>query len=103
MQEQRLPPAAAAALGAGLAAWAFIAVRWMRPDPAEASPLADSRMPRWRLLALPVCAALAVLSWRRTACGRFDAAGVAAWWSAVVLWIATWWPLRDASRPRRDS
>jgi len=101
MQDQRLPPAAAAALGAGLAVWAFIAVRWMRPDPAEASPLADARTPRWRLLALPVCAALAVMSWRRTAGGRFDAAGVAAWWSAVVLWIAAWWPLRDASRPHQ--
>jgi hypothetical protein len=99
MQGRRLPPAAAAAFGVGLAAWAFIAWRWMRPDAAEVAPLALDSAPRWRLYLLPAAAALAAVSWTRTAGGRFDAAGVAAWWSAVALWMAAWWPPRAAAGP----
>jgi hypothetical protein len=97
MQHRRLPAPAIAALAAGLAAWAFLAVRWMRPDPSEAAPLVLAPTARWRLAAIPVCAALAALSWTRTAGGRFDAGGVAAWWSAVALWMAAWWPARGGA------
>src|SRR5262249_11913009 len=42
----------------------------------------------------------AAVSWRRTAGGSFDAPGVAAWWCAVALWMAAWWPAAGAARSR---
>ena len=101
MEQQQLPPAAAAALAAGLGAWAYVAARGMRPDAAEAAPLAIASAPLWRLAAIPASAALVALAWTRMADGSFDAAGVAAWWSAVVLWVAAWWPPRATPREGR--
>ncbi|HEX4440880.1 MAG TPA: hypothetical protein VH854_12460 [Thermoanaerobaculia bacterium] len=100
MQVRRLPLPAAVALAAGLAAWGFVAARWMRPDASDAPPLELGAAPRWRLYGLPLVAALAAVSWWRTAGGRFGSVGVLAWWSAVALWIAAWWPTSHVSPAR---
>jgi len=90
MQSHAFPGWAAAALAAGLAAW--IVVAWKAAAPREALPALRVSPPSLDRLAagLLVSLALAVFSWTRTASGRFDLAGTAAWLVSMVLWFWAW-------------
>ncbi len=90
MQRHALPAWAAAALAAGLAAWLVVA--WKAASLPETLPeIRPSRPSLDRLAAgLLVSLALAAFSWTRSASGRFELAGTAAWLVSIVLWIWAW-------------
>ena len=90
MQHHVLPEWAAAALAAGLAAWLVVA--WKAAAPRDELPgIRVARLSLDRLAAgLLVSLGLAAFSWTRTAAGRFDLAGTAAWLVAMVLWFWAW-------------
>jgi 4-amino-4-deoxy-L-arabinose transferase-like glycosyltransferase len=99
MQRHALPAWACAALVAGLLAW--LAVAWKSADGCEALPtLSPAPASLGRLAAgFLVSLALAALSWTRTASGRFETVGVAAWLGALVIWF--WgWSQRAGDAPR---
>src|SRR5262245_57439917 len=89
MQRHALPAWAAAALAAGLVAWAVIAGRFAGREelPAPSPAPADLR----RLAAALVAAGLlATLAWTRTTSGQFETLGVTAWLGALALWFWGW-------------
>jgi hypothetical protein len=90
MQTHRLPLWAAAALAAGLCAW--LAVAWKSAGGAEApGSVAPAPASPGRLAAgLIVSLGLATFSWTRTAGGRFEIAGVAAWLASMAIWFWAW-------------
>ena len=90
MQHHVLPEWAAAALAAGLAAWLVVA--WKAAAPRDELPgIRVARLSLDRLAAgLLVSLGLAAFSWTRTAAGRFDLPGTAAWLVAMVLWFWAW-------------
>ena len=89
MQRHVLPPWAAASLAAGLAAWLIVA--WKAAG-REALPAIHAPRPSLDRLAAGLVAslALAAFSWTRTAAGRFELLGTAAWLVAMVLWFWAW-------------
>ena len=99
MARRDLPPWAAAALAGGLLAW--LAVAWKSAGAREPQPdIAPASANVNRLAAALVASlGLAALSWTRTASGRFETLGVAAWLAAIAIWFWGW--SQPAEDPRR--
>jgi len=90
MARRDLPPWAIAALAGGLLAW--LAVAWKSAGAREPLPdIAPASANVNRLAAALVASlGLAAWSWTRTAAGRFEMLGVAAWLAALAIWLWGW-------------
>jgi hypothetical protein len=101
LNARALSAATLVSLVAGLAAWTASAA-WNPPERDRLGALdPPAGRPRGLLLVLAIVAA-GMAAWRMPA-EEFRAGGVAAWLGAIALWLAAWWPKRNAEAGGRKA